>query len=290
MKNKDMALVVMAAGMGSRFGGMKQIAPVGPTGEVILDYSVHDALKAGFTKIVFIIKKETENVFRDAVGKHIEQIAEVSYVFQDSTQKVPLCYLPIAQKRAKPWGTAHAVLCAEEAVGDMPFAVINADDYYGHTSYKLLADHMKNNDNMCMCAFQLGNTLTDNGTVSRGICEIENGFLKSVTEHTSLDKNSGFDFKTPVSMNMWGVNKSLFPALKEGFTEFFANMQNEEKDEFFLPAVIDGMIHKNNEKITVMTTPDKWYGITYKKDLPLVKEAFRTMTKEGLYHEPLFSE
>ncbi len=280
---KAPVLVVMAAGMGSRFGGLKQIAPMGKNGEILLDFSVYDAKKAGFEKVIFIIKKAIEEPFREAIGKRIEGMIDVEYVFQELDAKVPAEYADAVQKREKPWGTGHAILCAKEAVGDSPFAVINADDYYGKDSYMKIANHLMNNDNMCMCGFHLANTLTENGTVSRGVCEVENGELKSVTEHTALDKNSGFPEDTIVSMNMWGLNASVFAQLETDFAEFLKSSADQPKAEFFLPAVIDRMISKKGEKVTVLTTPEKWYGVTYKEDLPMVQSALQKMIEEGKY-------
>jgi len=263
-------LVVMAAGMGSRFGGLKQIEPVGPNGEVILDYSIFDAKQAGFDKVVFIIKKEIEKDFRNISGKRIEKIIDVDYVFQG--------FDDMPQGRTKPWGTAHAVLCARDVVNS-PFAVINADDYYGKTAYKKLYE----SDGMCLVGFLLQNTLTENGTVARGICEIESGYLKGVTEHTAIDKNSGFSLNTIVSMNMWGFLPSVFDDLQEGFDRFLIENKDQLKGEYFLPMVVDDLIKNRNAKFKMLSTDEKWYGVTYKEDKAAVSEAIKNMMKEGLY-------
>ena len=284
MQNKAPVLTVMAAGMGSRFGGLKQIAPIGPNGEILLDFSVYDALEAGFGKVVFIIKKAIEEPFREAVGKRIEKIADVDYVFQETDKMIPEKFASLVETREKPWGTAHAILCAKDALSNSSFAVINADDYYGKDGYKKIADHLMNKDNMCMCGFKLYNTLTENGTVSRGICEIEDGFLKSVTEHTALDKNSGFAPDTIVSMNMWGLRPEIFSRLENDFETFLSEITDGKKAEFFLPAVVDRMIHNENAKVTVLSTDDKWYGMTYKEDLPEVRAALKKMIEEGKYN------
>lgn len=284
MKTNKPALTVMAAGMGSRFGGLKQIAPIGPNGEILLDFSVYDALQAGFGKVVFIIKKAIEEPFREAVGKRIEKIADVEYVFQETDKMIPEKFSSLAETREKPWGTAHAILCAKDALKDTPFAVINADDYYGKDGYIKIAKHLTEQDNMCMCGFKLYNTLTENGTVSRGVCEIENGFLKSVTEHTALDKNSGFSPDTIVSMNMWGLLPEIFSRLERDFEIFLSDIQDGKKAEFFLPFVVDKMIHTENAKVTVLSTDDKWYGMTYKEDLPEVRAALAKMIQEGKYN------
>lgn len=277
----DTTLVVMAAGMGSRFGGLKQIEPMGKNGEIILDFSVFDAVKAGFNKTVFIIKKEIEHDFRIAAGKRIEKMTDVDYVFQEIDSCLPEGFV-IPDGRTKPWGTGHAVLCAKDAVST-PFAVINADDYYGRNSFEIIHKGLTNGESICMAGFRLGNTLTENGTVSRGICEIENGLLKSVTEHTALDKNSGFPMDTVVSMNMWGFDTTIFNELEERFTPFLNNLSNPLKEEFFLPFVVDDLIKKHNKKVGALVSDEKWYGVTYKEDAPLVKAALSKLMEEGYY-------
>lgn len=277
----DTTLVVMAAGMGSRFGGLKQIAPIGPKGEIILDFSLYDAKEAGFNKAVFIIKKEIEKDFRECVGKKIEKIIDVEYVFQE-TNKIPEEFMSLSG-RAKPWGTGHAVLCARDAV-KTPFAVINADDYYGKEAFRLIHDHLVGEGNTCMVGYKLINTLTENGTVSRGVCEIEDGYLKSVTEHTALDKNSGLPDSTIVSMNMWGFKPSIFDTIERDFNIFLKNLSNPEKEEFYLPSIVDKMIKEENERVTVMPTDEKWYGVTYKDDAEKVSEALKNLIDRGLYN------
>lgn len=277
----DTTLVVMAAGMGSRFGGLKQIAPIGPKGEIILDFSLYDAKEAGFNKAVFIIKKEIEKDFRECIGKRIEKMIDVEYVFQE-TNKIPEEFMSLSG-RAKPWGTGHAVLCARDAV-KTPFAVINADDYYGKEAFRLIHDHLVGEGNTCMVGYKLINTLTENGTVSRGVCEIEDGCLKSVTEHTALDKNSGLPDSTIVSMNMWGFKPSIFDTIEKDFNIFLKNLSNPEKEEFYLPSIVDKMIKEENEKVTVMPTDEKWYGVTYKDDAEKVSEALKNLIDRGLYN------
>lgn len=277
----ETTLVVMAAGMGSRFGSFKQLEPVGPNGEIILDFSIYDAVKAGFSKVVFIIKKEMEKDFRHVIGKRIEKIIDVDYAFQ-TLDKIPKgCSIP--NNRSKPWGTGHAVICAKSEV-TTPFMVINADDYYGSHSCKIVGDYLSQNKGMCMAGFRLKNTLTENGMVSRGLCEIEKGYLKSVVEHTSIDKNSGIPLDSMVSMNMWGFDTDIFHVLEEDFTLFLNNLKNPLKDEFYLPSVVDNMIKTQSSKVKVLETLDKWYGVTYKEDLPTVKNAINQMIREGLYH------
>lgn len=277
----ETTLVVMAAGMGSRFGSFKQLEPVGPNGEIILDFSIYDAVKAGFSKVVFIIKKEMEKDFRHVIGKRIEKIIDVDYAFQ-TLDKIPQgCSIP--NNRSKPWGTGHAVICAKSAV-TTPFMVINADDYYGSHSYKIVGDYLSQNKGMCMAGFRLKNTLTENGMVSRGLCEIEKGYLKSVVEHKAIDKNSGIPLNSMVSMNMWGFDNDIFHVLEEDFTLFLNDLKNPLKDEFYLPSVVDNMIRTQSAKVKVLETLDKWYGVTYKEDLPTVKNAINQMIREGLYH------
>jgi len=280
----DTTLVVMAAGMGSRFGGLKQIAPVGPNGEIILDFSVYDAMKAGFSKVVFIIKKQIEADFREAVGKRIEKMADVDYAFQE------LCDIPegfsVLPGREKPWGTGQAILSAKSVV-KTPFAVINADDYYGRSAFEIIQNHLSKTGEMCLAGYKLGNTLTDNGTVSRGVCEVsEDGFLKSITEHTALDKNSGIPLDTTVSMNMWGLGLNMFDELEGGFVKFFENLKNAEnplKAEFLLPTAIDTMIKEGRANVKVLYTSDRWYGVTYKEDLPAVQAAIKDIMATGMY-------
>lgn len=273
-------LLVMAAGMGSRFGGLKQIEPIGPNGEIIIDFSVHDAKKAGFDKAVFIIKKEIEKEFREVVGKRIEKMIDVDYAFQE-LDKLPMGY-SVPDGRTKPWGTAHAVLCAKDVVKN-PFAVINADDFYGQSSYKLIHDQLVKDEGMCMVGYKLGNTITENGTVSRGVCETENGFLTSVTEHTAIDKNSGIPLDKIVSMNMWGLDTGIFPYMESEFEAFLKERINEPKSECFLPSVISKRIVDENKPVRVLETAEKWYGVTYRDDMPAVREAMAKYISEGLY-------
>ena len=267
---KDLTLVVLAAGMGSRFGGLKQLQPVGENGEFILDYSVSDAVNAGFNKVVYIIKKEHEEDFRNTIGKRTEKIIETEYAYQDINDLPDGFSVP--EGREKPWGTGHALLCARDKV-TTPFAVINADDYYGTNSMKILADALLEGTPACMVGFKLGNTLSENGTVSRGVCEAKDGLLTKVTEHTALDKNSGIPLDTLVSMNMWGLQPDIFEELEKGFVEFLKNLDNPLKGEYFLPGLIDSMISRGMIEVKMLTTDEKWYGMTYKEELELVKQA-----------------
>ena len=273
-------LLIMAAGMGSRFGGLKQIEPIGPNGEIILDFSIYDAVEAGFNKAIFIIKKEIEKEFRQVVGKRIEKMIDVEYAFQE-LDKLPEGY-EVPSDRVKPWGTAHAVLCARDVVKS-PFAVINADDFYGKSSYKIIHDELIQSNGMCMVGYELGNTITENGTVSRGVCELENGYLKSVTEHTALDKNSGIPLDSIVSMNMWGLDPDIFPFMEKEFKLFLDEKINVPKSECYLPSVISKRIEEENMPVKVLKTAEKWYGVTYREDMDSVREAMSKFINEGLY-------
>lgn len=288
---KDITLVVMAAGMGSRFGGLKQIEPIGPQGEVLLDFSVYDAVKAGFTKVVFVIKHAIEKDFKEMVGKRIANRVKVEYVFQE-TDKLPEGYI-CPQDREKPWGTAHAILCCKDVVKE-PFAVVNADDYYGHTAFKKMADFlMSDTDDYCMVGFRLCNTLTENGYVSRGVCEIENGTLKSVTERTKISdckytEDDGktwtaLDPDTVVSMNLWGFTPDIFTHIESGFKKFLEEKINVPKSEYYLPTVVTEQIESGAKQVKVLIAEDKWYGVTYKEDKENVVAAITDMMNKGLY-------
>ena len=271
-------LLIMAAGMGSRFGGLKQAATVGENGQLILDYSVHDAMRAGFNRAVIIIRKDIEKDFREVAGKRIEKEIDVEYVFQVSDVSA----YGNAIARQKPWGTGAAVLSARDVVKN-PFAVINADDYYGVSVYKQVHDFLVNDEGMCMAGYKLGNTLSENGSVSRGICSVENGFLKKVVETHDLTKDSGTPLDTIVSMNLWGLRPEIFDVLDEKFRAFLKENGSSEKAEFFLPFVIDEMITDMGYNVKVLPNDEVWYGITYKEDLPLVKKAIKEMTDKGIY-------
>ncbi len=267
---KQPALVVMAAGMGSRFGGLKQLEPIGKNGEVIIDYSVHDAIKAGFNKVVFVIKKEIEDDFKRIVGSRIEKKIKVEYVYQETPPH-----------RKKPYGTGDAILCCKDVVNE-PFAVINADDYYGVDAFKKLHDYLVSGDDYAMVAFMLENTLTENGTVSRGICKVDDGFLTDVTEHTAIAVDNDFPKGTVVSMNMWGLREDVFTELENAFNEFLKTA-NVEKDEFYIPSVIDSLIKSGKIKVKVLESADRWYGVTYKEDKESVVAAIGKLTEAGLY-------
>ena len=292
MSDFHTTLVVMAAGMGSRFGGLKQLEPVGTNGEVLLDYSVYDAAKAGFNKVVFVIKKEIEKDFRELVGKRIEQKIDVDYAFQE-LDKLPACFT-VPADRKKPWGTGHAILCCKDLV-DQPFAAVNADDFYGPSAYQQINHYLaQQNGDYCMVGFRLKNTLTDNGTVSRGICKADsNGHLLDIQEITDIaadcayldaDKNKVvLPADTIVSMNMWGFTPDLFGYLEEGFHAFLTEKIEQPKAEFFLPFQIDELIKDGRKQVKVLVAEDKWYGMTYREDKPVLKDAIAAMTEKGLY-------
>lgn len=281
-QKKSAALVVMAAGMGSRYGGLKQLDPIGPNGEIILDFSVYDAVRAGFDQAVFIIRRDFEEDFRKMAGERIEKMIDTKYVFQDMTNLPDGFTVP--DGRTKPWGTGHAVYCAKDAVSS-PFVLINADDYYGRSSFQLIYDHLTKENELCMAGFQLGNTLTENGTVSRGVCETENGYLKAITEHTALDRNSGIPLDTIVSMNMWGLKPEIFSYLEQDLVEFLENLDNPQKGEFYIPTVVDHLIHRHNYLVRVLECAEKWYGVTYHEDKPGVARALRALVEQGYYDQ-----
>lgn len=280
MDTKSSALIVMAAGMGSRFGGLKQMEPLGPNGQVILDYSVYDAMEAGFDKIVFVIKKAIEKDFRELVGKKFESKVDVSYTFQE-LDDLPKGF-SVPEGRVKPWGTGHAILTAKDVV-KTPFAIVNADDYYGKSSYKIIHDYLLKNNEMCMAGYLLGNTISDNGTVTRGICQMEDGYLKKIVETSGLDKNAGYPLDTLVSMNMWGLLPDFFEKLEAGFVDFLKTNEDPLKGEYFIPKFIDHLINDEGAKVKVLPADEKWYGVTYKEDSDIVKEAFKKFDEMGLY-------
>ena len=286
----DKTLVVMAAGMGSRFGGLKQVAAVGPDGQAILDFSVYDAKRAGFTKIVFVIKHAIEQEFKATVGSRVEKMLPVEYVYQE------LDALPegfkVPEGREKPWGTGHAVLCCKDVV-TTPFAVINADDFYGASAYDKISSGLEDTENYCMVGFRLANTVTEKGYVSRGVCTVEDGFLLDVNEHTKIDSDCRFVKEdgslgqlspdTVVSMNMWGFTPDIFGYLEHDFKEFFAAHGTELKSEFFLPSVVDKLIKTGVKKAKVLVADVKWYGVTYKEDLGEVVSAIKALCDQGKY-------
>ena len=277
---KDMTLLVMAAGMGSRFGGLKQIEPVGPHGEVILEYSVYDALEAGFNKAVFVIKKEIEKDFREIIGKRIEKMIDVDYAFQELAN-IPEGF-SVPEGRVKPWGTGQAVLSAKNLI-NTPFAVINSDDYYGKGGYVELKKHFEESCEMCLVGYKLSNTVTENGTVSRGICKVEDGYLTEVVETHEIPFHNDYPADTIVSMNMWGFEPAIFDTLDEKFVECLKEKGTEMKSEFLLPNVVGELIKTKGEKVKALKADDKWYGVTYKEDKQSVVDAIGALVKDGKY-------
>lgn len=304
---KNTTLVIMAAGLGSRFGGgIKQLAPVGPNGEIIMDYSIHDALEAGFNKIVFIIRRDLEETFREVIGERIEKIADVAYAFQE-LDDLPAGFSK-PEGRTKPWGTGQAVLCCKDIVKE-PFMVINADDYYGKEAFVRVHDYLVNAEesgekfDFCMAGFILENTLSDNGTVSRGVCVVSaEGTLTDVIETHEIGRQEDgsvtcirdgavveLDPKSHVSMNMWGLTPGFFPVLEEKFSQFLSRIpEGNIKQEYLLPDIIDQMLKSGQADVTVLESNDKWFGVTYAEDKATVMEAFRKLIAEGVYKSPLF--
>lgn len=296
-----MTLVILAAGMGSRYGGLKQIDPVRDSGEFILDFSVFDAIRTGFSKVVFVIKEENLDAFRDTVGKRIEPYVAVEYVFQ-SLDDLPEGF-SCPEGRTKPFGTAHALLAARNAVNE-PFAVINADDFYGRNAYLLLSEHLSGakNGEYCMVGYPLKNTLTENGSVSRGVCETEeSGYLKKVTERTKIvpagdhavytegENSYPLALDTVVSMNCWGFTPEIFPLVAEGFKTFLASPASDPmKREYYLPFAVQELMDAGKCRVRVYTTDAKWYGVTYHEDKDSVKAGIAALTAEGEYPERLF--
>ncbi len=295
-------LLVLAAGMGSRYGGLKQLDQVGPSGETIIDYSIYDAIRAGFGKIVFIIRHDIEEPFKASIGKRYESKIAIEYAFQE-LNKLPDGF-NVPPQRQKPWGTGHAVLCARDVINE-PFAVINADDFYGANGYQLLADCLGQAKDgakaaYCMCGFILRNTLSDNGTVSRGICKITGGYLTSVTEMTKIERNGNAARNIEdgascdltgdeiASMNMWGFTPSLFGHLERLFIEFLKASGQKEKSEFYIPSVADTLIKEGKAEVKVMESQDSWFGITYREDKDNVVNSIRALVAKGIYPNKLF--
>ena len=286
----DATLVVMAAGMGSRFGGLKQIEPVGPGGQAIIDFSVYDAKQAGFNKVVFIIKHEIEKEFKEIVGSRIEKMIDVDYAFQELDMLPEGFVCP--EDRVKPWGTAHAIYCARNVV-DTPFAVINADDYYGKGAYQKMYNHLKEQKgDFCMVGFRLQNTLTENGTVSRGICDVKDGNLTAVVERTKIldckyteDDENWVELPPDciVSMNMWGFTPDIFNYIENDLKEFFAEKINVPKVEYYLPTVVSNVINRGQKDVAVLVAEDRWYGVTYKEDKEGVVTALTEKINNGEY-------
>ena len=303
-------LVVMAAGMGSRYGGLKQIDPVGPHGELIIDYSIFDARRAGFETVVFVIKPELENACHAAIGDRLSRYMTVKYAFQELSD-MPAGY-SIPDGRTKPWGTCHAVMAARRLVHG-PFAVINSDDYYGPQAFQEIYNYLSAHGDQsglyqyAMVGYRLGNTVTEHGTVARGVCEEdENGFLRRVTERTQIAKDgdnarytedggatwTALPGDTVVSMNLWGFTRSFLDEATIGFPAFLRRtlVENPMKGEYFLPCVVARLIDQEKAQVKVLRSGDRWYGVTYPNDKPVVVQALAQLTQEGRYPSPLWQD
>ena len=300
-------LVVMAAGMGSRYGGLKQIDAVGSQGEAILDFSLFDAYEAGFETAVIIIKEAIRKEFMETVGKRLEKCPmEIRYAYQE-LEELPEGF-DVPEGRTKPWGTCHAVVCAKDAIGDAPFAVVNADDYYGKSAYKVIFDYLMQAEDgaaydYCMVGYELGKTVTEHGSVSRGVCTIEDGKLTAITERTRIEKReSGIYFtedgeswtqlapETTVSMNLFGFTSSFLREIELRFPAFLQEnlKKNPQKCEFYLPLLVSMLLSEGKAEMTVLQSPDKWFGVTYAADKPLVMAAIRELTEQGKYPDGLW--
>ena len=302
---KEPVLVIMAAGMGSRYGGLKQIDPVDEHGNLIIDFSIYDALKAGFKKVVFIIKHEIEADFREVIGDRISAYVDTEYVYQE-VDALPAGF-SVPEGRVKPWGTAHAVLCCKGVV-NAPFAVINADDYYGSHAFQMIYDYLcqardDEKYRYAMVGYILENTLTENGHVARGVCTTEDGFLTDIHERTRIEKRPGGPAYTEdgetwvdipqgsiVSMNLWGFTESFLGELEQRFAGFLEENlpANPVKCEYFLPSVVDSLLKEGKATVRVLPSQDKWYGVTYRPDLEIVVEAVKQFKRDGLYPEILW--
>ena len=293
---KDITLLVMAAGMGSRYGGLKQLDAVGPNGETIIDFSVYDAIRAGYNKVVFIIREDFENQFKEKISNKYEDKIKVEIVYQD-LHDLPNSF-SCPKDRSKPWGTGHAILAARNVISE-PFAAINGDDFYGRESFKIINDHYSSvNSGFAMAAFQLDKTLSDYGSVSRGICEQNLNQLVTVVETHGIKKSSDGNIECDrdisllgnelVSMNMWGFMPSIFDHLEKMFNEFLDENISDLKSEFLIPSVVNDLIEKNIEKVQVLKTKSTWFGVTYIEDKPFVKNQIKELIKTGIYPEKLF--
>lgn len=300
------ALVIMAAGIGSRFGGgIKQLAPVGPGGEIIMDYSIYDALEAGFDKVVFVIRKDLEKDFKEVIGNRIEKQADVDYVYQE-LDDIPEKYRTKFTDRTKPWGTGQAILCCKDVV-DTPFLVINADDYYGKSAFREAYEYLTRIPDtgkiqICMVGFVLKNTLSDNGGVTRGLCKVDGqGMLTGITETHNIEKDGdravireadrvkALDADTPVSMNMWGLTPAFFEILESGFERFLNDTPAEDlKSEYLLPTIIGDLLMEGKVSVKVLKSEDQWFGVTYKEDREAVMNAVRKLIENGVYPSSLY--
>ena len=293
---KDITLLVMAAGMGSRYGGLKQLDAVGPSDETIIDFSVYDAIRAGYNKVVFIIREDFEKQFKEKISNKYEDKIKVEIVYQD-LHDLPNSF-SCPKDRSKPWGTGQAILAARNVISE-PFAAINGDDFYGRESFKIISDHYSSvNSGFAMAAFQLDKTLSDYGSVSRGICEQNLNQLVTVVETHGIKKSSSGNIECDrdisllgnelVSMNMWGFMPSIFDHLEKMFNEFLDENISDLKSEFLIPSVVNNLIEKNIEKVQVLKTKSTWFGVTYMEDKPFVKNQIKELIQTGIYPEKLF--
>lgn len=294
-------LLILAAGMGSRYGGIKQMDSFGPSGETIIDYSIYDAIKSGFGKIVFIIRESFSKEFKEIFEQKLKGKVETQYVMQEMDSY--LDGFPQPAERTKPWGTAHAVLCAKEVINE-PFAVINADDFYGRDAFEKAAAFLTtevSSKKYCIIGYELVKTLSDNGTVSRGVCQVDNdNHLLSIVERTKIFSEDGkiiytensenieLPVDTPVSMNFWGFHQDVFPFIQTLFKKFLEKNSNDPKSEFFIPIIGDAFIHDNDGAIKVIPTDSQWFGVTYKEDAPGVSENIQKLIEDGVYPNNLW--
>jgi len=299
----DLTLLVLAAGMGSRYGGLKQLDQVGPGGETIIDYSVYDAIEAGFNKIVFIIRKDIEKEMNELLFSKYSQKIKIEYVFQE-LNNVP-AGIKVPTERVKPWGTGHAVLMAKDVIHE-PFVVINADDFYGKSAFKVVADYLKSqqanlNGKYCMAGYRLKNTLSEHGKVSRGVCKVNsNNEMTDIIERTKIgwkydiivaedgDNEIVFSGNEFVSMNFWGFTPDVFPELESEFTKFIKTNINNIKSEYYIPTIVSHQVNNGNATVKVLEATDQWFGVTYKEDKPIVVEKIKDLTNQGKYPQKLW--
>jgi len=292
-------LLILAAGMGSRYGGLKQIDPVGPSGETIIDYSIYDAMRAGFGKVVFVIRHDIEQKFREVVGSKFEKRLPVEYAFQE-LNKLPASFT-VPPGRTKPWGTGHAILVAEGNIHE-PFAMINADDFYGTDTFRVLAEHLKqtrpDSNDYSMVGFTLRKTLSEHGTVARGVCQVDDtGLLKQIVEMLKIEKtgtgarqgDQQLTGDEAVSMNFWGFTPTLFQHLRSELEQFLKQRGHEEKSELLIPSVVNTLVTQGRATCKVLRTTSSWFGVTYKEDRPIVVESIRQLVQRGEYPEQLWS-
>ena len=298
--NNDITLLILAAGMGSRFGGLKQIEPMGPNGEFLIDYSIYDAIKAGFNKVVFLIKEENYDIFKETVGSRVEPYINVEYCFQKNDNLPSNVVVP--ETRVKPFGTAHAILCCKDKINEN-FAIISSDDFYGRDAFKTAADYLLNNDDFCVVGYKIGETLSDKGAVKRGVCMEQDGYLTKVIEskvekqndHVVCEPLNGsepfnVELDHPVSMILFGLTPKVFSAIEEQMIEYFNGDIDLETAEFLMPDVLDKMIERHQANIKVLETTSKWFGVTYREDLDNVKQMIKKKINDGEYPNNLWKK